>query len=233
MEWVLTAGTLLCLGGIVSVLYIAFRQRNIPALVNALVSASLVLLSFLFDSIARRIYGIDPGLSPELSFWIAVAGVAHSYGMLGPYDDIWWWDHLTHTVSAALIAALVHAAVLVSFDHLGIVVGAGPIWAVVVSLTLLAGVFWELVELLARDFGRQFDVPPVLDHYGRRDTIVDLFFDVVGALFVLLFDVRIFVPMAETVPDATVTVLVWGLGLLVVGSLVVSLIVVVEQAEPE
>ena len=200
-------------------------------MVNAFVSFRLVLIPLLVDGIADVLYGIPLGLTPELSLWIAVAGVAHSYGMLGPYDQIWWWDHLTHPLSAALIAALIYAGVLVSIDHLSIPVDGNLVWAVVVLLALLAGVFWELIELLARDLGRQFGVPPVLEHYGRLDTVMDLLFDVVGAVGVLALDVQLFVPMAEVTPSGTVAALAWGIGALVVGSLIMSLVVVVGQAE--
>ena len=224
-------GIVACLGGIGAVFAVATRRGNVPAVINATVSFLLVLVPILVDLIVTRAYGVSPGLTPELPLWIAVAGVLHSYGMLGVYDDVWWWDHLTHTLSAALIAALLYAAVLAAVEHVSISPDGGLIWTVVVSVTLLAGVFWELVELLALDVERQFDVPGVLEHYGRRDTVMDLGFDIVGALLVLIVDVRVFLPMATVSPTATVTALAWALGLLTVGSLVLSLVVVVGYAE--
>ena len=224
-------GIVACLGGIGAVFALATRRGNAPAMINASASFLLVVVSIFVDLIATRAYGVSPGLTPELPLWIAVAGVLHSCGMLGVYDDVWWWDHLTHTLSAALIAALLYAAILATIDTTAISVGRDVVWTVVVSATLLAGVFWELVELLARDLARQFRVPSVLDHYGRRDTVIDLGFDVVGALLVLVVDVRVFVPMATASPTGTVTALAWVLGLLTVGSLVLSLVVVVEHAE--
>lgn len=224
-------GILVCLAGIAGVFAVAVRRDNIPAVVNAIASTLLTFVPILVDLIAIRSYGVSLGLTPDLPLWIAIAGLIHSYGMLGVYDDVWWWDHLTHTLSAALIAALLYAAVLVAFDSLTLAVGGGLLWTIVVLLTLLAGVFWELVELLARDVERQFGVPSVLDHYGRRDTAMDLGFDVVGALLVLVVDVRVFVPMATVSPAATVTALAWALGLLTVGSIILSLIVVVGQSK--
>jgi len=75
----------------------------------------------------------------------------------------------------------------------------GGLAVLTVVLTLAAGVFWELIELIARDVGRRYDVEPVLVHYGRRDTTLDLVFDVVGALLVVGFDVRVFVPGCRAV----------------------------------
>lgn len=224
-------GILACLGGIGAVFAVATRRGNVPAMVNATVSFLLVIVPVLVDLIATRAYGVSPGLTPELPLWVAVVGLLHSYGMLGVYDDVWWWDHLTHTLSAALIAALLYAAVLVAIDHVSISPRGNLIWIFVVFVTLLAGVFWELVELLARDVERKFDVPSVLEHYGRRDTVMDLGFDIIGALLVLAVDVRVFFPMATVSPTATMTALAWALGLLTVGSLVLSLIIVVGYAE--
>lgn len=231
MERLLFLGVFTCLAGIAVIFYTAVRQRNVPAVVNTGVSFLLVFIPVLVDVLAYWFYGIRVGLTPELPLWIAVTGLFHSYGMLGPYDEISWWDHLTHTLSAALVAALLYAGVIVALESAPVSAGNSLIWATVVLVTLLSGVFWELIELLARDFGKKFDLPPVLEHYGRRDTVLDLFFDVVGALLVLVTDLRLFVPMAEVSPETTVAALVVVLGGLVVGSLVMSLIVVVEQAE--
>ncbi|MFO7925369.1 MAG: hypothetical protein ACQET5_09385 [Halobacteriota archaeon] len=220
-------GLFACLGGLAVVSSMAVRRENISALVNVLVSILLVLVPILVDVLAHRVYQVTLGLSPELPLWIAVAGLLHASGMLGVYDDVWWWDHLTHALSASLVAALAYAALLVTVDHVFFSAGSGLIWIVVVLLTLLAGVFWELLELLGRVLERQFGVPSVLDYYGRRDTIMDLCFDIVGALLVLFLDVRLFVPMVQVSPDATATTLVLALGGLTVGSLVVSLILAI------
>lgn len=233
MEWLLFLGVVACLAGIAAIFYFAVRRGNAPAVVNAGASFLLVFVPVLVDVLASRFYGVRVGLPPELPLWVAVVGLLHSYGMLGPYDEIVWWDHLTHTLSAALVAALLYAGVTVALQYAPGAAGGGLIRAAVVLLTLLAGVFWELIELLARDFGRKFDHPPVLEHYGRRDTVLDLFFDVTGAVVVLAADLQLFVPAARASPETTVAALVVFLGGLVVGSLLVSLIVVVEQAEPE
>lgn len=231
MEGLLFLGIFTCLAGIAVIFYVAVRERNAPAVINAGMSFLLVFIPILVDILAYWYSGVRVGLTPELPLWVAVVGLLHSYGMLGPYDEIFWWDHLAHTLSAALVAALLYAGVLVALEHTQVSADYSLIWATVVLLTLLSGVFWELIELLARDFGKKVGHPPVLVHYGRRDTILDLFFDVVGAVLILSIDIRLFVPMARVSPETTLTTLLVVLGGLVVGSLVLSLIVVVEQSE--
>ncbi len=231
MERLLFLGLFACLVGIAVILYFAIRQGNAPAVVNAGMSLLLVFIPVFIDVFAHRFYRVRVGLTPELPLWVAVAGLVHSYGMLGTYDELSWWDHLTHTLSAALVAALLYAGVIVAFEQTPVSAGNSLIWSIVVLITLLSGVFWELIELLARDLGRKFDFPPVLEYYGRRDTVLDLLFDVGGAVLVLVADWRLFVPIARVSPETTVSALVVVLAGLIIGSLVMSLIVVVEQAE--
>ncbi|MFD1568126.1 hypothetical protein ACFSAU_11535, partial [Halolamina litorea] len=131
------------------------------------------------------------------TFWVAVAGFLHSLGMLGRYESVWWWDHLTHTLSAALLAALLYASLLV------VAPGVAVVGTVVVTLTL--GVVWEIGELLAREVASRYDIEPVLVHYGRRDTALDLVFDAVGTVLVVALDLRLFVPIVEAIVRSTGT----------------------------
>jgi hypothetical protein len=144
--------------------------------------------------------------------------------MLGPYDSVWWWDHLTHTLSAALVAALVYAAALVALPTLGLSADPVTVAAVTVALTFGGGVLWELVEILARAVGERYGVEPVLVHYGWRDTAADLVFDVVGAVLVVALDVRVFLGAAGRVPGAS-RLLILGGGAVLAGSVVAGLLV--------
>ncbi|WP_197425338.1 hypothetical protein, partial [Halobacterium sp. CBA1126] len=165
------------------------------------------------------------------ALWAAVAGLLHAIGMLGPYDSVWWWDHLTHALSAALLTALVYAALLVAYgDTASSTVVAGA----AVGYTVLAGVCWELGELVARAVADRYDVEPVLVHYGRRDTALDLVFDVVGAVLVVGLDVRLFVDLAATAPTVTRQLLVWSVVAIVAASVLMTLgLVARHRASPE
>ncbi|GAB6861393.1 hypothetical protein ACFR97_06065 [Haloplanus litoreus] len=185
------------------------RRRDPSVTVNAVLALVLAVLPTLA-------IGHLAGVGSTISLWVAVAGFLHCLGMLGLYESVTWWDHLTHTVSAALVAALLYAALLVSGADSGQPPLAVP--AATLLLTVAIGVFWELVELVARDVGERFDVDPVLVHYGWRDTALDLGFDAFGALVVVLLDLSIFVPVLERTPALTRLVLLWSTGLVVVGS---------------
>ena len=206
---------------IVGTLVEALRQRNYSAAVNAVVVLVVAVLPAIVEFASAGGVTVRPGVS----LWVALAGFLHSLGMLGLYEHetTWWWDHLTHTVSAALAAALLYAGLLVGVARSpGITLSSPAVAGLTVGFTLTAGVFWELVELVARDVGKRFDVEPVLVHYGRRDSVLDLVFDVVGAVLVVALDLRVFVPLAEQFPAATRQLVLWSGGIVVVGSVLIA-----------
>lgn len=213
-------------GGILTIFLYAVREREISAATNALVALALVAVPQGLTVVLRSTGSPDLALGPELPLWIAVAGLLHSIGMLGPYETIWWWDHLTHTVSAALVAALIYAGAIVALRAGN---GADPsvilLATITVTLTFAVGVLWELIELVARDVGERLDVEPVLVHYGWIDTGLDLVFDVAGALIVLVLDFRTFVPVAQQFADATGPVIKVSGVFVIVASAALTLIV--------
>ncbi|QGN05938.1 hypothetical protein Hrd1104_00610 [Halorhabdus sp. CBA1104] len=180
---------------VVAILVWAIRRRDLAVATNAFAGALLVVTPFVAAPLLDAIGSQRPAIGPLLPSWIALASLLHAIGMLGVYESTWWWDHLTHTVSAALVAALVYGGAVVA---LGETTGATMSPRVItVTTTLLVGVLWEGLELLARAIGDRLDVEPVLVHYGWLDTALDLVFDVVGAVLVVAFDVRVFVPVGE------------------------------------
>lgn len=215
-------GVMALTGGIAAMLFEGVRRRDVAATVNAGVSLALVSLPLLveFELLVGSRQTITIG--PILPLWIAVAGFLHSLGMLWLYETVWWWDSLTHTVSAALIAALTYAGLVVAVHHspslnLSVVVIA----SVTVLVTFWIGIAWEVIELVAREVGEWFDVEPVLVHYGWRDTAFDLVFDLVGAVLVVLIDLRVFVPIAEQLPGVMRVLLLGSTGVTVAGLLVI------------
>ena len=140
--------------------------------------------------------------------------------MLGPYDTVARWDHLTHAVSAGFVAAVVYGGALVAL-------GPGAAAAATVLATLAVGIVWELLELVARAAGERLDVPPVLVVYGWRDTLVDLGVDGLAAVAVVLLDVRLFVGAFERLADPRGWLVAGGAAVVALGiALAVALVVV-------
>ena len=131
--------------------------------------------TYLPGAVERR---YDVGFRPWQRTYAQSAMLTHAIGMLGPYDDTWWWDHLTHTHSATLLGGVIYAAarrrgVDPRPRVLGVVAGAG--------------VVWEAAEYVAHAVADRLGVEPVLVMYGKRDTLVDMGFNLLGALVVVAF----------------------------------------------
>lgn len=219
------AGAVVLTVGLVAITVEAVRRRDVAATVNSVASLALLALGLLITLGLFSVHGDRVASGPVLPLWIGGAGFLHSLGMLGLYETRRWWDALTHVVSAALVAAVTYAGIVVVpvFPLLDNFVGAAGTTVVV---TFWIGVAWELLELVAREIGERFDVEPVLVYYGWRDTAGDLVFDLLGAALVVLVDLRVFVPVAEQLPGLTRTVLVGAVSVATVGSLLLALVVV-------
>ncbi|MCU4975824.1 hypothetical protein OB955_24395 [Halobacteria archaeon AArc-m2/3/4] len=171
--------------GLVVVFAEGVRRRNPGAITNACLAFAA---SFLPEIIERR---YDVTFRPWQRVYTVTAMFTHAAGMLGPYDDVGWWDHLTHVHSATLLGGLVHAAARRR--------GRDPRSAVLISVSV-AGVLWELLEYAIHAIARRLDVEPVLVAYGKRDTVLDLCFNFLGTLLVLAFGDRLlrnFIPHTD------------------------------------
>ncbi|MCU4751375.1 hypothetical protein OB919_05165 [Halobacteria archaeon AArc-curdl1] len=220
------------LAGISATLLVGRKTDNFAAVVNGAASLALALSPIAVEFGLGVGMGVDVTFGQALPLWLALAGFLHMVGMLGWYDSVWWWDHLTHTVSAGLVAALVFAGLHTLVRHSpNVQLSAAYIAVFTLLFTLGIGVLWEFVELVAREVGERIGHPPVLHHYGLRDTALDLLFDCVGALLVIALDIRTFVPVTEQRPELVEPVLVALVIGIVGGSIVLALLVAVEQRE--
>ena len=150
--------------GILVTLLESGRQRNVAAAINALVALTVSLLPWALGLVTA--FAVDW----VLPLWLAVAGLLHAIGMLGPYDSVNWWDHVTHFVSASLFAALVHAAVVVGYAGTA---SFGTIAAATILFTFAGGLFWELAELIARELGERFDIDAGALAFGTVGSIYE------------------------------------------------------------
>ena len=156
--------------------------RNPSVAVNAL----LGLLVTLVPNVLERDYGVVLGPLPAL--WVTLAVLLHSLGMLGLYDTLVWWDHLTHTFSAGVAAGAAYAAVHAVDLHTDRLYLPPPfIGVLLIVVTLGFGVLWETAEFVARDLAIRFGFRPVLVVYSLEDAIVDLAYDALGGLLVAWF----------------------------------------------
>ena len=162
---------------IVSVFFEGFRRRNPGAVVNAVVS----LLATYLPAVVEWRYGVE--FRPWQRLYLNAGVLTHAVGMLGPYDDVWWWDHLTHTSSSTLLGGFI----LVRARQRG----RDPRPRVLAGV-IGVGALWELMEYTIHGVSRRVGLEPLLVSYGAEDTLLDLSFDLLGAILVLVFGDRLF-----------------------------------------
>ena len=226
MDGAAYAGVVAFTAGIFAILFIGVQRRDTATTVNAGVSIVVVVLPLAVGFGLLSPSGQPIDIDPALPLWIAAAGFLHSLGMVGLYERIWWWDHLTHTLSAAFVAAVIYASlVVVGSDSATLASSAAGAGLITVLFTFWVGVFWEFIELIAREIGNRFDIEPILVHYGWRDTAYDLGFNVVGATLVAVADLRVFVPIARRAPESTELFLFASAGVTTIGSVLMALFI--------
>ncbi len=143
-------------------------------------AAGIALFITEVPSILRR--DLRLVLPVELNFWIVLALFLHVIGgVSGFYDDVPWWDHLTHAMSASLVAALGFVMVLVLDKYVDSIYLPRAFLAVfIVMFTMAVGVFWELMEYAIDQLtGSRLQYGPSPD-----DTMLDLLFDAFGGFMV-------------------------------------------------
>ncbi|WP_049894203.1 hypothetical protein [Halogranum rubrum] len=167
---------------IVGFLLVGVWTRNVAVVVNAVLSLAVTFL----PAVLERDWGLR--LDTGLTLWLTTAVLLHTAGMLGLYGSIPWWDHLTHTLSATIVAGVGYATAR-AFDEHSDAVYFPPrfMFVYVLLFTLAFGVFWEVLEFGVHGLSDSLGVDAVLIQYSLEDTVVDLIFDTIGAVLVALF----------------------------------------------
>ncbi|WP_265111663.1 hypothetical protein [Halosolutus halophilus] len=174
---------------LVGMLFIGLDRGNGGIVVNTAVALAVTQL----PPVLERDYGIP--MDPRLTLWITTAVFLHAFGTVGIpgtatnlYGELWWWDHVTHALSASLVAAAGYATVRALDEHVEGVVLPQRFVAVFILLFVLAfGVLWEVLEFAIALAADALGTDAVLTQYGLADTMLDLVFDLIGGLVVALW----------------------------------------------
>jgi hypothetical protein len=167
---------------LVGILAVGIDRGDPGVIVNAGVALAITQVPALLE----RDYQI--AMSPGLVLWLTAAVFLHAFGTLGPYRNVWWWDHVTHALSASLVAAAGYAFVRAVDEHAPDVSFPPPfIFVFILAVTVAFGVAWEVLEFAIGEFSDSFGTGHILTQYGIGDTMLDLVFDVCGALLTATF----------------------------------------------
>ncbi len=189
----LTRGMQILLGAIV-VYGILYGQPK------AITNGGLGLFVTFVPALVERNYDIP--LDPWLGVWITSAVFLHTLGSAWFYAQIIWWDHLTHALSASLIAGAGYTtlrAIDLHSDEIQIPSRFAFVFIFVVVLAF--GVVWELFEFGLDIVADETGISMPLAQYGLDDTVLDLMYNSVGALIVATFGQAHLSGVAERVRD--------------------------------
>lgn len=167
---------------------------------KAIVNGGVAFLIAFLPALLERNYELP--LDPWLGLWITLAVFLHTLGSAGLYGHISWWDHLTHGMSASLVAGVGYTtarAIDLHADdiHLPSRFAFAYIFVVVLSF----GVIWELFEYGLDVLAGTTGVTMPLAQHGIDDTVRDLMFNSLGALIVGAFGQAHLTDVATTVRE--------------------------------
>ncbi|MFC5368263.1 hypothetical protein [Salinirubrum litoreum] len=150
-----------------------------------------VAVVLLHPLLLSTLFGVD--LTARQSLWITLTLFLHPFGVAyGVYDAIWWFDHLTHFLSATLVGSIAYVAgraYQLSTDRPA---RHGRLVALALVAVVAGGLFWEAYEIFEGRYslyGFEIWKSPLVV-YGPGDTFWDLVFNLFGWLTVALFGRR-------------------------------------------
>lgn len=175
--------------GLVVILLVGLVRGNTGVIVNTVVALAVTRL----PGILKRDFGIP--MDPGLVLWITAAVFLHAFGtidlpgsLLSPYQSLWWYDHLTHGLSASVVAAAGYATARALDVHSDEIFLPPEFMVLFIFLFVLAfGVLWEVIEFAIGGFSAVLGFGSVLTQYGLSDTMLDLIFDMAGAAVVAVW----------------------------------------------
>lgn len=174
---------------LVGLVFIGLERRSLGIVINA----GVALLVTEVPPLLERDYQIP--MDAGLTLWITTAVFVHALGTVGLpggelnfYRSLWWWDHLSHALSASVVAAAGYATARAIDEHSsGVNLPPAFMFVFILLITLAFGVLWEVLEFGLGLAATTFGSSGILTQYGLEDTMVDLLFDTVGAVIVAVW----------------------------------------------
>jgi len=174
---------------LVGLLFVGLERGNPGIIVNTAVALAV----FQLPAILERDYGVP--MDARLTLWLSAAAFLHAVGTVGVpgmgwtfYKGLWWWDHLTHSLSASVVAAAGYTTVRAVDIHSEEVYVPPRFAGVIILIFVLAfGVLWELLEFGIAIAAEEIGTATVLTQFGIEDTLKDLTFNTIGGLLVAIW----------------------------------------------
>ncbi|MEY7850916.1 hypothetical protein AB7C87_17150 [Natrarchaeobius sp. A-rgal3] len=178
---------------LVGILIYGILTLQVPVATNAALALAITFI----PAVLERDYQI--AIEPGLALWVASAVFLHALGTAGLYDAIAPYDHLTHMLSATVVAAAGYAAIrAVHLHDPAIHLPRWAMFAFTLVFVLAMGVIWEILEFFVDQGALALGMEPILAQHGIDDTIVDMMFNTLGALIVATWGTVYLTEVSET-----------------------------------
>ena len=180
-SWLMEVGLLVIVG-------IGLWEGNTGIIVNAAVGLAVTQIV----PVLERDYNVP--MDPALTLWITSAVFLHAFGTIrilgyeSLYRDLGWWDHLTHALSASVVAGAGYATVRALAEHSeDIHLPRRFMFVFLLTFVMAFGVLWEVLEFAIAEVAALLGTGTVLTQYGLEDSLWDLVFDTFGAVIVAVW----------------------------------------------
>ncbi|ELY46038.1 hypothetical protein C496_02110 [Natronorubrum tibetense GA33] len=168
---------------------------------KAITNGSIALIITFVPALLEKNYGVP--LDPWLGLWITLAVFLHTMGSAGLYGAIGWWDHLTHAMSASLVAGIGYTfARGVELHSDRIHIPRQYAFGFILIVVMAFGVIWELFEFGLDLAAESTGIAMPLSQHGLDDTVRDMIFNTVGAILVATFGQVHLSGVAESVRES-------------------------------
>lgn len=186
---------------LVGFLFVGLYELDLGIVVNAGVGLAITFL----PAVLQRDYQIP--MDAGLTLWVTTAVFLHAFGTVGLpgmeasfYQSVWWWDHLTHALSASLVGGAGYATARALDEHVeDIYLPPAFAFAFILTIVLAFGVAWEVLEFAINRIAALIGAPPALTQYSVGDTMLDLVFNSAGAIIVAVWGTAHLVDVSEAI----------------------------------
>ncbi|WP_407355173.1 hypothetical protein [Methanolobus sp. WCC5] len=165
--------------GLFILLLMAVFLKDIPTAVNAVAGLAVTFV----PAFIKLKYNI--ALDPGLTLWVTLAIFLDALGTFAFYDNVARWDNITHALSASVVAAAGYVlirAIDIYTDE--IYIPPKVLFLFIMLFVLATGVVWEILEFLTDEMAAELGYKAILAQHGIHDTMIDLVFNLLGAILV-------------------------------------------------
>jgi hypothetical protein len=182
-------------------IFVGIERGSVNIILNALLGLAVTFLPAILER------DLEIPMDPALTLWISAAAFMHAVGVIAlpgaqsGFYSIEYYDHLTHALSATVVAATGYATVRAIDQHTeGIDLPPKFMFVFILVFVMAFGVFWELIE-----FGTDIlsDTTGLgasgFTQHGLEDTMLDLMFNTMGGVVVAIWGTVYLADVAEAV----------------------------------